>query len=532
MDLKISQLLRYHKRTQLALLSLGVFVIFISILVVNLAVNSDQLKSLFASAAEAGQCRVSLSGVNSCMMGDGRGLRIYNMVSSGPGCNYRGNPASLYFTVRDLAPGQSVCQSQEWFRNQLEGSGNWGNCCSNWSDLGSKQPAGQPRPTNSLPNRQTPTNRPIRKCQVRRLSTTNQCSRGMYKRATFECWGDNRKISSDVKARGSESVPPCLNKEQWQAEAQQLCNERCAAQSGGSPDNSRGSGQGQTQITNIPTICGRDCTVNGQPSSCPTGFTCRRTICPLGTQCTSQISYSCYDSRWPNDYNCDGVGSDPWDPIIVPTGDTVRSFPTSCSYVENSLSPSLECDTRNSYETVRFQCRDTIGTSTTHQLDGVDYLNSIQKDGCSLVGGRMRCLNDVNCKTRSQWLTLATNSCSAQCGVYRSSSIGGPIGSLYPSPTSRTQKDPLCTNQYCTTSASCNSYVPGPGGQTPAQQVCRLDPIRGGNQKYCCVVPEAGGSGSNGYGTAGDSSAISCGFWPCPYGFSCVNSYCVAENSY
>jgi len=108
MDLKISQLLRYHKRTQLALLSLGVFVIFISILVVNLAVNSDQLKNLFASAAEAGQCRVSLSGVNSCMMGDGRGLRIYNMTPSGPGCNYRGNPASLYFTVRDCRPARGA----------------------------------------------------------------------------------------------------------------------------------------------------------------------------------------------------------------------------------------------------------------------------------------------------------------------------------------------------------------------------------------------------------------------------------------
>src|SRR3989338_11603386 len=442
MDLKIQKLFRYHKRTQLALLSVCVFALFVSILVVNLAANSDQLRNMFASAEVQGTCRGSLSGVNSCMFGEGRGFRIYNMSSSGIGCNYRGNPPSLYFLPRDLAPGSSVCQSKSEFVKKLRDErSNWKNCCNNWDDLIGNQPPGQPRPTNSSPTGNPP---PTVSCKIQ--YTVNQFTKGTCRRPKANALSYKCKKGSSIK---SETVTSeiCLS----QDELILLANNQCCGQ--------RGSGQGERQITNWPLV----------PSPTTIKRSCNET-CSVDSDCLT--GYRCY--------------------------------------YRGSSYPIL-------------------------------YANVCRRICCE------------------------TNEACSTC-----------------------QKDSLCTDIRCTSSTTCNTYRQGPDGQTPAQQICRLDSERGGTQKYCCVIPDyqnptptssqpgiptgctternsycpcrageasncltvecesgkscakhsgrwyccPGGSGSSGYGTTGGSSSISCGFWPCPTAYQCVNSYCVVNNSY
>src|SRR3989344_4618991 len=499
MDLKIQKLFRYHKRTQLALLSVGVFALFVSILVVNLAANSDQLRNMFASAEVQGTCRGSLSGVNSCMFGEGRGFRIYNMSSSGIGCNYRGNPPSLYFLPRDLAPGSSVCQSKSEFVKKLRDErSNWKNCCNNWDDLIGNQPPGQPRPTNSSPTGNPP---PTVSCKIQ--YTVNQFTKGTCRRPKANALSYKCKKGSSIK---SETVTSeiCLS----QDELILLANNQCCGQ--------RGSVQGERQITNWPLV----------PSPTTIKRSCNET-CSVDSDCLT--GYRCY-------YRGSSY------PIL---------YANVCRRIGCETNEACSTCTTPPPTTIKRSCNETC---------------SVDSD----------CLTGYRCYYRgSSYPILYANVCRR-------------IGCETNEACSTCQKDSLCTDIRCTSSTTCNTYRQGPDGQTPAQQICRLDSERGGTQKYCCVIPDyqnptptssqpgiptgctternsycpcrageasncltvecesgkscakhsgrwyccPGGSGSSGYGTTGGSSSISCGFWPCPTAYQCVNSYCVVNNSY
>ncbi|OGK21915.1 hypothetical protein A3C23_01040 [Candidatus Roizmanbacteria bacterium RIFCSPHIGHO2_02_FULL_37_13b] len=137
MEHQIDKLFRRQHRAKLAIFAVVGLLVVLTLAVVVMTKNTDQALTFFSSAADPGTCRVSMSGVNSCHFGEGRGIRLYNAT-----CPTRSGKtqATAYFTPQSLQSGTSVCQSQEWFMGKLSAKESpWYACCTNWESIGGKK---------------------------------------------------------------------------------------------------------------------------------------------------------------------------------------------------------------------------------------------------------------------------------------------------------------------------------------------------------------------------------------------------------
>lgn len=401
MEHQIEKLFRRQHRAKLAIFAVVGLLVVLTLAVVVMTKNTDQALTFFISAAEPGVCRVSMSGVNSCNFGEGRGIRLYNAT-----CPTRGGrtQSTAYFTPQSIQAGTSVCQSQEWFMSKLSVKDSpWYSCCTNWEAIGGQKQENVVKPT------------PDSNCNTGLIEGSFKLIKNAgstcYTSYEYQCYNKKYELGKpDVVQIPLRSDGSCMPWAGFKNEADKICKKQYPCFNKTKPIKP----DMPIVTTTLQLACNQKCSSGTETMSnllygtadsvCPSGYKCVdvNKNCPLGQYCPNVIDYRCRAESCLSDSNC-SCGLAKTIPMVTITDLRPEKKSPVCGLVAaKGVSVTKQCGGSSICNINDKTCLDT---------QRFRYVNFYCTDG-GMILKKYSLGETSSCKDRATWTQYAKDLCN------------------------------------------------------------------------------------------------------------------------